>query len=180
MGTANFKSMDDFPLIVADDKYIKICPECGCGQGGTDKCECCGADVSAVESVYDEGYAEYIQKEMQKVADELNDAQAFYTVSVESGYYAGLQFYVDEKYWKIEEFTNEDAQDEFGMCRSAMLRKYKVAGNTIRRGLRKAKDDLGLMELGVTARFSNGETWYTEIKPNMPKRAALKVAVNAA
>ena len=28
MATGNFKSMSDFHLIVADDIYTKICPEC--------------------------------------------------------------------------------------------------------------------------------------------------------
>ena len=158
---------------------MKICPECGCGQGGTDKCECCGADVSAVESVYDEWYAEYIQKEMQKVAEDINSSIRFHNVTLMSGYYAGIQFYVSEEYYNLEDWTNEDARDEFDMCRSVMLRKYRSEKNYIVRALRKAKADLGLMELGVTARFSNGETWYTEIKPDMPKRAALKVAVNA-
>ena len=90
-------------------------------------------------------------------------AQAFYEVTLESGHYSGIQFYVDDKYYKVEELDNEDAQTEFGMCRSAMLRKYKVAGNTIRRMLKQAKKELGLMELVVAVRFSNGETWYDKV-----------------
>ena len=181
MSTANFKSMSDFPLIVAEDEYTKICPKCGCGQGGTpDKCECCGADLSGVDSVYDEWAMDYIGRNMETKAKELNEYLTFYTVSVESGYYSGLQFYVEEKYYNVEDMDNCESQDEFGLCRSKMLRKYKSEGNWLRRALQKAKEELGLMELGVVARFSNGEVMYTEIKPDMPKRAALKVAVNAA
>lgn len=87
---------------------------------------------------------------------------------------------VDEKYWNIEDMDNEESQYEFGMCRSKMLRKYQVEGNWLRRALKKAKEELGLIEVGVVGRFSNGETLYTEIKEDMTKRAALKVAVNAA
>ena len=181
MATANFKSMRDFPLIVANDEYTKICPECGCDQGGTpDKCECCGADLTAVESIYDEWGMQDRIKDMESKAEELNEYLTFFTVSVESGHYSGVQFYVDEKYYDLTTWTNDESQDEFGLCRSKMLRKFKSEVNWLNRALRKAKDELGLVELGVAARFSNGETWYTEIKKDMPKRAALKVAVNAA
>jgi hypothetical protein len=181
MSTANFKSMKDFPLIVAKDEYCKVCPECGCTQvSDAAKCDECGCNLSGVDSVYDEWTMDDMVRNMEAKAKELNEYLTFYTVSVESGYYSGLQFYVDEKYCDVEDMDNEDARMEFGMCRSKMLRKYNSEGNWLRRELRKAKDELGLVELGVTARFSNGEVWYTEIKPEMPKWAALKVAVNAA
>ena len=181
MSTANFKSMKDFPLIVAEDEYCKVCPECGCTQASkAAKCDECGCDLSGVDSVYDEWTMNYIVSNMETKAKELNEYLTFYTVSVESGYFLGLQFYVDEKYCDVEDMDNEDARMEFGMCRSKMLRKYKSEGNWLRRALQKAKKELGLKELGVMARFSNGEVMYTEIKPDMPKRAALKVALNAA
>lgn len=179
MATANFKTMADFPLIVSDDIREKICPDCGCGcPDDADKCESCGADLSEVETIVDEFQCEERMREMEKVAAELNDSQEFYTVSVESGYYAGVQFYVEGKYYNVEDWTNADAQDEFGICRSEMLRRYKVAGNTIRRGLHKAAKDLGLDTLVCTARFSNEEAWYTKVEPNKP--LPLKVAVKAA
>ena len=123
-----------------------------------------------------------LAEQMKKVAAELNDAQPFYEVTVEGGYYSGIQFYVDSKYWTIENWTNEEAQEEFGMCRSEMLRKYKVAGNTIRKGLYKAKDELGLDELICTARFSNGEAWYSKVDPRkpLPVKVAAKAAIAAA
>ena len=181
MSTANFKSMKDFPLIVAANEYCKVCPECGCTQASNAaKCDECGCDLSGVDSVYDEWTMNDIVRNMETKAKELNEYLTFYTVSVESGYYSGLQFYVDEKYSDVEEMDNDESNYEFGMCRSKMLRKYKSEGNLLRRALQKAKEELGLMELGVVYRFGNGEVMYTEIKPDMPKRAALKVAVNAA
>lgn len=183
MATANFKTMADFPLIASDDIREKICPECGCGcPDDADKCEHCGCDISEVDSIVDDFLCDERTREMEKVAEELNEAQDFYTVSVESGYYSGVQFYVDENYWKVEKWTNSDAQDEFGICRSEMLRRFKVAGNKIRRGLYKAAKDLGLDVLVCTARFSNGEAWFTKVDPNkpLPVKVAAKAVYSAA
>ena len=179
MSAPNFHTMADFPLIVAETEYIKICPECHTGMdSSTDKCEFCGCDLSEVEPIYDDFRNEEITHMMDEVAAELNEAQPFYSVSVESGYYTGVQFYVDCKYCDMEAFTNEEAREEFGMCRSEMLRKFKVARNTIRRRLYKAKDEIGLDELLCTAMFSNGEAWYQKVDTRKP--LPLKVAVKAA
>ena len=165
MATSNFKSMKDFPLIVHGDIYEKICPECGCGQNDeNEKCEICGADMSNAERIHDDYSEQYISDEMQKVADALNEKVSdFFEVTVESGYYSGVQFYVDDKTWKIEEIDNEDAHITYDCCRSEALRRYKVARNTILRGLKKAKEDFGLDEIAVVARFSNGETLYEKV-----------------
>lgn len=180
MSTANFKSMDNFPLIVAGDEYVKVCPECGASNcNDADVCVDCGASLADVESVYDAWGMDSMVFEMEHKAKDLNSHLRFHEVSVESGYYSGVQFYVHEKY-DMESMDNEDTNFEFGMCRSVALRKYKSEVNFIRRKLREAKDGLGLMELGVIGRFSNGEVWYSEIKPDMPKRTALKIAAMAA
>jgi ribosomal protein L40E len=183
MATANFKTMTDFPLIVSNTIREKICPECGCGCAeDADKCGDCGCDLTDVEPIVDDFLCEERMREMEKVAEELNGVQSFYNVSVESGYYTGIQFYVDEKYCDIDDMSNEESRDEFGICRSEMLRRYKVAGNTIRRGLYKAAKDLGLDTLVCTARFSNGEAWYTKVEPHkpLPSRVAAKAAIAAA
>ena len=181
MSTSNFKSMDNFPLIVAEDSMIKYCPDCGISNAeDADKCEDCGCDLADVSPVYDDCEMDYICEEMKKVAEEINSCTRFHNVTLMSGYYSGIQFYVSEEYCDIESMTNEETNEEFGLCRSVTLRKYKSEVNFICRELRKARENLGLMELGVVARFSNGETMYTEIKPTMTNRERLKVAVNAA
>jgi len=163
MATGNFKSMDKFPLIVAKDIYTKVCPDCGLTMDGeADKCEC-GCDLADVEANADYWMNDERVTEMNKVADELNAAQKFFKVTVESGYYEHVQFYVEENYWDVENWDNDDAQNEFGICRSEMLRRYKVAENTVVRGLRKAAKQYGYDEIAICARFSNGETWYSKV-----------------
>ena len=181
MATANFKTMNNFPLIVAGNSYVKVCPDCGITNADdADACEDCGCNLADVSPVYDEFGMKDLYDEMKRKADELNEYLTFYTVSVESGYYSGLQFYVDDKYYHIEEMDNEESQDEFGMCRSKMLRKFKSETNWLCRALRKARADLGLMELACTARFSNGEAVYTRVDVAMSAAAQVKVAAKAA
>lgn len=164
MSAPNFKTMSDFPLIVAEPQYRKVCPGCGLSHcDDAETCEECGTDLSSVEAEYDDLAAEDDYSNMKWYADKANEEQDFFTVTVESGYYTGLQFYVEEKYDDIEEWSNDDAQYEFGMSRSEMLRKYKAAGNAVRKMLAKAKEDLCLTELSCMGVFSNGEAVYRKV-----------------
>lgn len=164
MSAPNFKTMMDFPLIVADYQYCKICPECGCGQDPeNEKCECCDADLTEVEERVDEILCQETTNEMEKVAARLNEVQPFFKVTVESGYYCGVQFFVENKNDPVEDMENDDTNYYYGMCRSKAMRKEKAAGNLIRRELRKAKDELGLIELACLGIFSNGEAVYEKV-----------------
>lgn len=102
-------------------------------------------------------------KEMKKVAARLNEEQLFFKVTVESGYYCGVQFFVENKNDPVEDMGNVDTNYYYGMCRSRAMRKEKVAGNLIRRELRKAKEELGLIELTCSGIFSNGEAIYEKV-----------------
>lgn len=181
MATANFKTMDNFPLIVAENSYVKVCPDCGITNADdADACEDCGCNLADVSPVYDEFGMDYLCSEMKKVAEAINKETRFHNVTLMSGYYSGVQFYVDEEYYNIEDMSNDDAQAEFGMCRSVMLRKYKSEKNLITHALRKARADLGLMELVCTGRFGNGEAVYTRVDVAMSEAARVKVAAKAA
>ena len=166
MSCPNFKSMRDFPLIVADDPYLKPCPDCGAWNSEeATKCEDCGCSLEDVSPVYDELSCEDICNGMQRVADRMNGAQPFYNVTVESGHYRGVQFYVDCKYYERDllEMDSEDSRDEFGWPRWLMLRKFKSAGNMIRRELEKARKEMGLDKLVCIDIFSNGEAIYRKV-----------------
>lgn len=179
MATANFRTMEHFPLIVAADPMCRECPECGCFCGEDEKvCSECGASLDEAAVKYDEIAAYDLAHEMEQAAKDMNEYLTFHKVVVESGYYNGLQFYVEEDfhdYCSIEDIDNEYAQYYYGMCRSKMLRKYHSEVNWLNRRLRKVRDEMGLMELAVYARFSNGETMYTKIDPK--KGPTLRQAV---
>lgn len=164
MATTNFTTMERFDLFAAHTPRCKVCPECGMTMDGeATECEC-GASLEEVEAIYDEiGDADQL-REVGAAMEKLNDGYEFHELSVRGGYYTGTQFYVDEKfhggYERMEDYDNEDAQYYYGMCRSALLRKYGAEVRRIRRDMVKLAEEFGYMRLLVVGRFSNGEAVY--------------------
>lgn len=164
MSAPNFKMMDKFPLLVAEDIYEKVCPKCNLGQDNeNEKCEDCGCDLTDVTPVYADWLMQDTISEMESFAKKINEKQSLFEVVVESGYYTGVQFFVNEKYGDVSNWTNDDFQYEFGECRSKMLRKFKTTENMVRRELLKAKKELGMIELSCIGIFSNGEAVYNKV-----------------
>lgn len=99
---------------------------------------------------------------------ELNNDLLFHAVELKSGYYESFQFYVEStlpygtESYEVEYLDNEDCQLNYDLNRSTLLRKHKAEINKINRALRKfAKDSNDCFcEIGIYARFSNGETMY--------------------
>ena len=182
MSAPNFNTMANFPLIVADNTYCKVCPECGltCDKD-EETCPDCETSLKDVEERFDDLAMEYTCSEMQRAADKVNEDLTFHKVRVESGRYVGVQFYVDEEFngfGSLDGMDNEEAQYYYGMCRSKMLRKYKTECNKIRRWLLSTAMEMGLERLGCVGIFSNGEAVYTRIdlKNGPTLRQAAKMA----
>ena len=138
MATGNFVTMDDFPLYVSNEEQNE-------------------AD-------------DFEQMELcSMIQDELDDFNAdllFFKVSLKSGYYEGIQFYVEDKYdfgKYMESWDNYDCQYYFDMCRSVTIRKYTSEINKVNRFLKSIAKKYGFIKLEVSARFSNGEVIYTRV-----------------
>ncbi len=95
------------------------------------------------------------------LAKEFSEDLTFYNVTVRGGYYTSFQFYVEERDGAedIEDITNEDAHYYFDMCRSRAIRYAERERRKIYKWLLDLKSH-GFNEVVITARFSNGETWY--------------------
>ena len=167
MSAPNFKTMADFPLIVAEPHYRKACPVCGLGNcDDADTCEDCGADLTDVQAEFDDLAGEVDYENMSWYAKKANEKQDFYTVTVESGYYTGLQFYVTEKGDSLDDVTHmsdEECQWEYGRTRAEQIEMFTAAAETVRKELDCAKDELGLTELSCIGVFSNGEAVYRKV-----------------
>jgi hypothetical protein len=164
--------MDNFPLWARDFyEESKICPECKVLQDSeNDECEFCGHDLSEVEaeSLYDEFEARFICDEIDKKLETINDDLIFHKIELKSGYYSGVQFYCETMHHDEDangelDLDNYDAHCYYDMYRSQARRKYKSEINKINKILKKLGEEYGFEAYGVSARFSNGETWYSKI-----------------
>ena len=163
MGTCNFWSMENFDLwaVGSDRFYNKLCPECNCGGMAGDVCECCGADIAEVETEFDDIAEECFYEDILRDLEEANSGLLFHEITIKSGYYEGLQLYVETRHY-VEEYDNGDTQYYFDLCRSAARRKYAAEQRKINKILARIGRDYGMDKLAIYARFSNGETWYTK------------------
>ena len=171
MGTCNFHSMKNFDLWAIDDFYFKICPECQFGGQAGDKCEFCGADLSDVSPEFDEITEQIFYEDVLRDLEEANAGLLFHEITIESGYYEGLQLYVSlSNAADNAGFTdngpeyadNESTRYYLDLCRSAAIRKYEAEQRKVNRILAKIGRAYGMDKLAIYARFSNGETWYTK------------------
>jgi len=118
------------------------------------------------DEVYDE-----IQYDCDFYSDEAADFSKtlkYYTVSVESGYYDGWQFWVEQNDGlelnpeSPDCIDNEDAHYYFDECRSKVLRQANSERNKIQKWLKKWVDKKMIYELVCVGVFSNGEAVYDE------------------
>ena len=172
MGTCNFNSMENFDLWAINDFYFKTCPECNCSGLAGNKCELCGADLSDVPEEFDEITEQFFYEDVLQDLEKINAGLIFHEISIESGYYEGLQLYVTLNHAADhagftdagpEYLDNESAHYYFDLCRSAAIRKYEAEQRKINRILAKIGRAHGMDKLAIYARFSNGETWYTKV-----------------
>ena len=103
-----------------------------------------------------------IVEEMTAAIEKLNDTLIFHKISVKSGYYEGLQYYVEcehelEKY----EYDNDDCWYYFDMCKSAAYKKYRAEINRINKELKKIASMHDYEILKEVGKFSDGTAIYT-------------------
>ena len=162
MGTCNFHSMDNFDLWAVGSSrfYAKCCPECSCSNDG-DACEICGADLSDIEPEFDDLAEMFFYEDILEDLKEINTGLLFHEITIKSGYYEGLQLYVETLHY-VHEYGNDDTRYHFDLCRSAAIRKHGAEQRRINKLLAKIGRAYGMDKLAIYARFSNGETWYTK------------------
>lgn len=177
MSAANFWTMRNFPLF-AKDYYeeTKRCPECGTIlDADAEVCESCGCEDLEDYAYCDEIAADEEWAEITGLMDELNRDLLFHKVEMRSGYYSGVQFYVEVEHdlGEDKDYTNDDCHYYFDCCRSVAYRKYAAEVRKIVRKLTEFAERYGFQEYVCTARFSNGEAWF-ELASN--PRACLRAA----
>lgn len=97
MAAANYMTMENFPLFVKEfNTQIKRCPACGLYQDcENDVCEECGEELEE-ELFFDSiECQELVDNIESRLENDVNGGLTFHKISVESGYYSGVQFYVE-------------------------------------------------------------------------------------
>lgn len=177
MSAANFCTMRDFSLFVKDYyQEAKRCPDCGMVlDADAEECQDCGCKELEDYAYFDQIDCDFDWDKITELMDELNRDLMFHKVEMRSGYYQGVQFYVEIEHDLAEEdYSNNDCHYYFDCCRSVAYRKYAAEVRKINRKLAEWGRDYGFQEYVCTARFSNGEAWF---EPASNPRARLKAAV---
>ena len=173
MGTCNFNSMKNFDLWAVDSSrfYAKRCPDCSTGGLEGNECEFCGADLADVPEEFDDLAEHFFYEDILADLEEINQNLLFHEITIQSGYYEGLQLYVSlnstADYIGFTENGPEYADNEstryyLDLCRSVAIRKYEAEQRKVNKILAKIGQAYGMDKLAIYARFSNGETWYTK------------------
>ena len=138
MATCNFIETANFPLWAIDDEFSDE-------NGGFDQFR---------YEIWEDCASELIEA--------INNGAVFHRARLEPGYYCGVQIVVDE-FEPVEDLDNGETQCLFGMCRSETVRKYRSEIRRINKRLDANAPKYGFAKYGVSARFSNGETWYHQL-----------------
>lgn len=96
--------------------------------------------------------------------EEFNSSLTFHELTMKSGYYDGVQLYVEEKEGSPHELDNEDCKYYYDMCRSKAIRKYDAEVRKINRWMDEIATMYGWKELHCLGVFSNGEAIYEYAK----------------
>ena len=132
------------------------------------------------EEEYGEEYDYYAQMEIEnrlfyediiegydgfkEVMENFNNTLTFHEVIFHSGYYDGIQLYVEENYYLPYELDNEDCHYYYNMCRSKAIRKYDSEVRKINKWMDKIATQYGWRELHCLGIFSNGEAVYSYVQ----------------
>ena len=179
MSAPNFRTQNNFNLYVHsdDDFYFVVCPECGeYFPAGAEQCEVCGADLIGERCEFDDLLANDFYNIVQDELDSINENLIFHKIVLKSGYYTGVQFYVeitddaDSAGFSADNLDdprygpdNESCRYYLDMCRSAAIRKYNSELNKVEKLLKKLADNFGFIKLACVGIFSNGEAIYKQI-----------------
>lgn len=101
---------------------------------------------------------DFLFEELETEADRKNEDLLFHKISVRSGYYTGMQFFVETVGEIPEDCDNNECHYNWNMFRSVAIRKYEAEQRKIRCWMKQTAQYYSMTCLEVSGRFSNGET----------------------
>lgn len=164
MATANFRTQNNFPLFATN--YFDAQEY---------------EDEETGETVYDENSGYFLLRDCEREIEKLNRELHFYRLELRDGYYSGVQLYLSEQHdgETTDGYTREEWRDnrreasrypgnyyywEFARPYSEQKRAEQREREKIERFCRGfLREIYDFHEYGISARFSNGETWYSRV-----------------
>lgn len=153
MAAANFKYQENFDLW-AGDFSIPLYPIDD--NGDEDE------NAAPVDYLFDD----YAYNEAQAKIDEVNNGLKFYKLRLSAGYYAGTQIEIDDGEAPDEYYLQHYRRDvfaEYGVNSYVLRRMIQAEQQRINSVLLPLFKEYGFNKYTISARFSNGETWYTQV-----------------
>ena len=177
MSTPNFHTMENFKLYVQvfesmslDDYKVECFPDDDNYYPDYVEAEDEDEKNRILEESYNEAmemwnylfYDDIVQgfDGFKDLMEEFSDSLVFHKVEMKSGYYDGIQLYVEEME-NPHELDNDDCRYYYDMCRSQAIRKYDAEIRKINRWMDKVAVEYGWRELHCLGIFSNGEAIYS-------------------
>lgn len=154
MAASNFKYQENFDLWAADFS-IPLYP-INEETGEEDE------NADPVDYLFD--HYEY-DRAAEKI-DELNKTLKFFKLCLWDGYYAGTQLGVDDSEapdeWYFQHYSQYAVAD-YGVNSYILRRMINAERKRINNILLPLFKEYGFDKYGITAHFSNGETWYSRV-----------------
>ena len=164
MSTCNFKTMKDFDLWVIDEE--KMC-EFYLGEEYKKENGIEEYSYDDIDLAYD-----LLREDFNDDSgiDKLNDSLQWYNVELRSGYYEGLQIYIDTEWSGINEYADwlpskpliwddEECELQFGLTREETIKMIEEEKKKINEFLENTKY-YGFYKIKCIGVFSNGEAVY--------------------
>lgn len=159
MGTSNFRAMREFDIYCVVDEYDKK----WYAEMYPDLDEERRFEIFCVVS------NEHYNEVWNAIDEEISKTRwMFHSAEMQNGYYDGIQILIHEPDGKwfdvdLEGMYEERTERRCKMNRRELRREYWKEVNLIRGWLEEMREKHCLRVLRVSARFSNGETWYSEV-----------------
>lgn len=149
MSTPNFHMMDNFGL------FVKVYEPLDAEEYADE--EEVLSDEALAEIFYEDIWYGY--DGFKDIMEDFNNYLLFHQITLKSGYYDGVQLYVEETE-NPNELDNDDCRYYYDMCRSQAIRKYDAEIRKINKWMEKTAVEYGWKELNCLGIFSNGEAIY--------------------
>lgn len=159
MSTCNFWTMDDFDLVVMSDE--KICQNF-LGEEFIEERKAEFEDYNPIDDI--ELAWDLFKEDMEwSGIDELNDTLLWYNVRLKSGYYDGVQFYIDTEWSPIDGWDDDECYMYFDRNKEETKQMIEEEKKRINDFLNGMVELFGFERIRCVGVFSNGEAVYEKM-----------------